>query len=191
MRSARCFSCPDASTAPASSCAAVIQSARPSRAPQATRNAATSAPLKENTQDQGTSVATLGAFFAPAPQRRFPGTAGSVGRARAYARQVVEQSVPGIAEGQVALVEFLVSELVTDACRHGAEPGGSVAVTMCAFTGGVQIQVHAAPRRRPRHKPRKPARQRGRGLLIVGALADSWGVADRPLGKIGWAEPAW
>ncbi len=64
-------------------------------------------------------------------------------------------------------------------------------MAVTASLSGVRIEVHDPVRRRPRHKPRNPARRRGRGLLVVGALANSWGVADRPLGKIVWAEPAW
>lgn len=129
--------------------------------------------------------------LAPARPQRFSGTARSVGRARTYARHIVEHSVPGISEEHVALVELLVSELVTNACRYGTEPGDSVAVAISASTGGAQIQVHDATRRRPHLKPHNPARQRGRGLLIVEAVASNWGVADRPLGKIVWAELAW
>ncbi|MEU7160207.1 ATP-binding protein [Streptomyces chrestomyceticus] len=127
----------------------------------------------------------------PASHPTFPGTSRAAAHARTYARQIVERSVPGIAEGPVRDVELVVSELVTNAIRYGTEPGDRITVAVIASLSGVRIEVHDPVRRRPRHKPHKPARQRGRGLLVVGALANSWGVADRPLGKIVWAELAW
>ncbi|MEN2420966.1 ATP-binding protein [Streptomyces rimosus] len=129
--------------------------------------------------------------LVPAPPRTFPGTARSVGQARTYARQIVERSVPGITEEQLAQVALLVSELVTNACRYGAEPGDLVAVGVTASPTGARIQVHDPARRRPRRKRPAPDSQRGRGLLIIEAVATAWGVADRPLGKIVWAELAW
>ncbi|WP_078897957.1 ATP-binding protein [Streptomyces rimosus] len=128
---------------------------------------------------------------ALAPPRKFPGTARSVRQARAYARRVAQQSVPGIAEEHLAQVELLVSELVTNACRYGTEPGDLIAVAVTASPAGAQIQVHDPARRRPRRRPPNPDRQRGRGLLIVEAVASSWGVAERPLGKVVWAVLAW
>ncbi|RSO21602.1 ATP-binding protein [Streptomyces sp. WAC 06725] len=125
------------------------------------------------------------------PLHIFPSTPRAAGQARTYAREVAAKSMPGITGEQLAQVELLVSELVTNACRYGTEPGDLIAVGVTTSATGAQVQVHDPARRRPRHKPPNVNRQRGRGLLIIEAIASNWGVTDRPLGKIVWAELAW
>ncbi|MFH8407963.1 ATP-binding protein [Streptomyces sp. NPDC018019] len=68
--------------------------------------------------------------LAPAPPRTWPSTSRTAGQARAYARKIVEQATPGITEERLADVELIVSELVINACRYGAEPGDLAAVAV-------------------------------------------------------------
>ncbi|EDY43090.1 ATP-binding protein [Streptomyces sp. SPB074] len=85
-------------------------------------------------------------------------------------------------------VRLCVSELATNAVLHGAAPGRGFLVKIDADDEAVRLEVHDSRSRRPH--PRRPddTDTVGRGLILVTALADGWGVEDRtPLGKIVWS----
>ncbi|GAA1396328.1 hypothetical protein GCM10009639_32320 [Kitasatospora putterlickiae] len=85
--------------------------------------------------------------------------------------------------------ELLTSELVTNALRHT----GQGAVFDAVLTGDqrLRVEVHDGAARLPgrRRDPDMYATS-GRGLLLVEALADSWGVQLRGDGKVTWFELA-
>ncbi|MGW4986659.1 ATP-binding protein [Streptomyces mirabilis] len=84
----------------------------------------------------------------------------------------------------VDTVELLVSEVVTNAYRHSSlETYVSMERTPDDFR--VTVWDHA-PGATP--KPQTPADgdERGRGLGIVEACSDAWGVRDYPYGKAVW-----
>ncbi|WP_256640845.1 ATP-binding protein [Streptomyces murinus] len=112
----------------------------------------------------------------------------SAGRARTYVREVLAHGEPPVAADCVDTVVLIVSELVTNAYRYGTEPGDSVLVVVSATPDCVRVEVHDPRRRRPRPREATGDSIRGRGLHIVGALAERWGVDDRPFGKKVWAE---
>ncbi|MFF2651639.1 ATP-binding protein [Streptomyces sp. NPDC058045] len=121
----------------------------------------------------------------------FASDPGSVSKARAYAREVVEHYAPDAPRTLIEDLQLIVSELVTNSIRYGTEPGDSVAVVLSASAGRVRVEVHDPSRRYPRFKAPSADRQRGRGLIVLDALAHKWGVAPRPFGKFVWAELAW
>ncbi|MFF0715952.1 ATP-binding protein [Streptomyces bauhiniae] len=85
-------------------------------------------------------------------------------------------------------IQLCVSELATNAVLHGTAPGRGFLVKLDADDEVVRLEVHDSRRRRPR--PRQPGDTdtTGRGLLLVTALADDWGVEDRvPIGKVVWS----
>lgn len=127
----------------------------------------------------------------PPPQAKFSREPETVGHAREYALEVIQRTAPDLAADHVSDVQLIVSELVTNALRYGGEPGDSVAVVVEVSLDRARVEVHDTSRRRPKFKPASKERQRGRGLFIVDALAIAWGVDDRPLGKIVWAELKW
>ncbi|CAL2058491.1 MULTISPECIES: ATP-binding protein [Streptomyces] len=112
----------------------------------------------------------------------------SVGRARAYVREVLARDEHPVAADCVDAVVLIVSELVTNAYRYGTEPGDSILVVVSTTPDRVRVEVHDPRRRRPRPREATGESIRGRGLHIVGALAERWGVDDRPFGKKVWAE---
>ncbi|MGI5444160.1 ATP-binding protein [Streptomyces sp. CA-243310] len=111
--------------------------------------------------------------------------------AREWAREFVNYEAPGAPHEHVDDVLLVLSELVTNAVRYGTEPGDSVRVVLDARTGATRIEVHDPSRRHPRQLPESDERQRGRGLFILDALAVTYGVDDRPMGKAVWAELRW
>jgi len=127
----------------------------------------------------------------PPPQLMLAADPESVGAARAYAREFVSFYVPDSPAESTDDVTLVVSELVTNAVRYGTEPGDSVLVVLDAVPGRARVEVHDTARRRPQQRPESDERGRGRGLFILEALAATWGVDDRPFGKIVWAELEW
>ncbi|MET7937837.1 ATP-binding protein [Streptomyces sp. NPDC005322] len=110
----------------------------------------------------------------------------SVTRARHYAaRMVAEWGHPALAEDAA----LIVSELGTNAVRHGQVPGRLFRVQLTLTKARLRIAV-TDPRgeRLPRPRRPSPADKNGRGLLIVRALATRWGVRTRIVGKEIWAE---
>jgi anti-sigma regulatory factor (Ser/Thr protein kinase) len=100
--------------------------------------------------------------------------------------QLLRWGVPGLSD----TAELLTSEIVTNALVH-TDHG---AVLTATFTGGaarrlrVEVQDFVAHRPKVRHpSDQSPS---GRGLLLVEALADTWGVRPQKAGKTVWFELA-
>lgn len=86
-------------------------------------------------------------------------------------------------------VLLCVSELATNALVHGVPPGRGFLVRVRHDGGVVRVEVHDSGGGRPRIADREDnGGEGGRGLLLVAALADKWGVAERNPGKTVWAE---
>ncbi|MFE2377909.1 ATP-binding protein [Streptomyces sp. NPDC059398] len=112
-----------------------------------------------------------------------------VARARAELRTVLESW------GLTPLTDtacLVLSELLTNAGRHAVvSPGREIETRFLrgAHGPGVRIEVHDASSVPPRMLAPGPDTEGGRGLLLVEALADSWGFGERGgPGKVVWAE---
>lgn len=68
-----------------------------------------------------------------------PRSATSVAGARDSARQFLESLVPGLAPETADTVVLFVSELVTNALRHG---GGSCTMDLTAHPDSIEVAVH-------------------------------------------------
>ncbi|KOV85802.1 hypothetical protein ADL01_07920 [Streptomyces sp. NRRL WC-3618] len=102
------------------------------------------------------------------------------------ARLVAAWGHPELA-GDTALV---VSELMTNALLHGSIRGRLIRVRLTATSAALRVEV-SDPRGERVPCPREVTGddQFGRGLLLVGALAEQWGVGPREgVGKTVWAE---
>ncbi|WP_405442072.1 ATP-binding protein [Streptomyces niveus] len=116
----------------------------------------------------------------------------SVGLARLELRKALTGWGLSALEDSATLV---LSELVTNAVRHARVPSGREIETRFMPMGlpepdGLRIEVHDASALRPLVRTGDPGACDGRGLVIVDALADAWGVSDRVgVGKLVWA--AW
>ncbi|MEU5092614.1 ATP-binding protein [Streptomyces sp. NPDC021356] len=96
----------------------------------------------------------------------------------------------GLAEwGRAEDVALCTSELATNALLHGV-PSGRGFLLRVRYDGAVvRVEVHDSGGGTPRI-PEDPAdaAEGGRGLLLVSALSDKWGVGERNPGKVVWAE---
>jgi anti-sigma regulatory factor (Ser/Thr protein kinase) len=90
-----------------------------------------------------------------------------------------------LTEAQRQDAELVISELVTNALRHGL--GDVVVRTSLADGDLLQVSVTDSGPELPAMQPFDPGRIGGVGLRIVDRLASEWGVAPFPGGKTVWA----
>lgn len=89
-------------------------------------------------------------------------------------------------------VLLCVTELATNALRHGVPSGRGfrVLIYLERTERALRIELHDSGDGEVRAADGWPGveEEGGRGLLLVAALADKWGVAERNPGKIVWCE---
>lgn len=120
--------------------------------------------------------------------RRFTRSDASVPAARAFAREVISATRAAVDGAVLDDLLLCVSELATNAVRHGVPVGGALLVKVGADAYRVRVECHDANRRRPRLRHPADDDQTGRGLLLVEAVASRWGTGERPFGKYVWFE---
>lgn len=112
-----------------------------------------------------------------------PAVAGSVGAARAIVREAGTE----VPEDTLADAELLVSELVSNAVRHG---GAEIRLAVTRGEEDLEIRVFDDGAGEPRMRTTDcgPHEASGRGLMLVERLASQWGVESAPAGpgKIVW-----
>ncbi|MDT0469609.1 SpoIIE family protein phosphatase [Streptomyces gibsoniae] len=112
---------------------------------------------------------------------QLPDAPAVVSRARALVtRQLQKWGLDDLVES----TELIVSELFTNAIRHGAGPIGLRLIRHDMLTCEVSDTRDSHPRlRHPRTTD-----ENGRGLLLVSKLSRRWGTRCTPDGKLIWAE---
>ncbi|MBC3843608.1 ATP-binding protein [Streptacidiphilus sp. 4-A2] len=107
------------------------------------------------------------------------------------ARRLITDTVASwelpLSESDLCDVELLSSELITNAVVHTA-----AACAVCVRWTGERLRVEVTDSEPALPAPASPdlAAQQGRGLLLVAALAASWGAEPDPAGKRVWFEVA-
>ncbi|MFD0148357.1 ATP-binding protein [Streptomyces sp. NPDC055721] len=92
----------------------------------------------------------------------------------------------GVTGSAAEAAELVVAELASNAALHGRVPGRDFEVRMELDGDHVRIELSdARGERRP--LPSEQPDEGGYGLLLVAALATTWGVKDRSVGKTVWA----
>lgn len=127
---------------------------------------------------------------SPLAMKLWPPTARSVYRARH--ELLVTLRTWGMADlaDEAGLV---LSELMTNAVRHGRMPGRKVGTHFIRRPDGVRIEVHDARDGKPEMRVAEAYDESGRGLALVDAITGRrWGVTERHgPGKLVWAEVAY
>ncbi|MFJ9829721.1 ATP-binding protein [Streptomyces sp. NPDC101160] len=88
--------------------------------------------------------------------------------------------------GATDVAELLTSELVTNALVH-TEQGAIVTATVDPEQLRVEVRDFVPDLKQPSVPPADDGTH-GRGLVLVQALADSWGVDRSGAGKVVWFE---
>ncbi|HYI62892.1 MAG TPA: ATP-binding protein [Acidimicrobiales bacterium] len=112
-------------------------------------------------------------------ERRFDGETASVGEARAFA----EGAVRGLTGEELSSLAVMVSELASNSVRHARSP-----FRLSVTQQGTDVRVEVTDRGQgtPRAGALSPSALSGRGLRIVEALAETWGVEDDDRGTTVW-----
>ncbi|MEV6807135.1 ATP-binding protein [Streptomyces sp. NPDC051132] len=110
----------------------------------------------------------------------------SVRFAREFARRTLAEWAATERGDDVLLC---VSELTTNAVLHGVPAGRGFLLRLARHADGVlRVEVHDSGPGEVRVPEPSTVAEHGRGLLLVAALADKWGVGERDPGKIVWCE---
>jgi serine phosphatase RsbU (regulator of sigma subunit)/PAS domain-containing protein len=94
----------------------------------------------------------------------------------ALARRAVETDAGALSAEELDVARLLVSELVTNAVRHGA--GGEVVLALSVDGERARFEVHDAGSRLPARRTPSGANG-GYGLNLVASLASRWGVGPK------------
>ncbi|GAA0305742.1 ATP-binding protein [Streptomyces turgidiscabies] len=133
----------------------------------------------------------------PAPEREFTMRFTSTPRGARLARRLVSHRLNDWGHPYTTPVNetltLITAELTANAVRHGHVPGRDFHLQLTLAEGTFRIEVtdtRAEKRPPPTPPTPDPASESGRGLLLVAALSDDWGVTPRPAapGKTIWAE---
>ncbi|BDH12309.1 SpoIIE family protein phosphatase [Streptomyces hygroscopicus] len=96
------------------------------------------------------------------------------------ARQLADWGLERIAYG----TELILSELITNAIRYGAEP---IHVRLLHTPGTLISEVSDGSSTSPHIRQAKDTDEEGRGLFLVAQFAEHWGTRYSPRGKTIWA----
>ncbi|MEU9100448.1 ATP-binding protein [Streptomyces sp. NPDC048361] len=96
----------------------------------------------------------------------------------------------GLPPGAIDTAPHLVAELAANAATHGRLPGRDIRLALRATTDVLRIEVtDTRGGDLPRRRSPAPDSVSGRGLVLVEAFADRWGVELGPVPrKTVWAE---
>ncbi len=114
-------------------------------------------------------------------QRFFPAEPASVPAARRF----VVDIAPGLPEPTTHALALLVSELATNCVVHA---GTGFRVTVDLLGGKVRVEVLDSGAGHAQLRSPSPEQANGRGLHLVSALSDEWGIVPSPTqqGKTVW-----
>jgi anti-sigma regulatory factor (Ser/Thr protein kinase) len=104
--------------------------------------------------------------------------------ARMFARDCCRRW--SISANDVDTVQLCFSELVTNAIEHTRTPLIRVKLVLFRRDAKLFLSVRDGGTARPTTREVKADDERGRGLLIVDLVSDSWGVRVHSRGKLVW-----
>lgn len=110
------------------------------------------------------------------------------GESARAARRLVEHALAAWAlDALVDDASLVVTELVANAAVHAR--GDAIRVTVSRLEkGGAEVAVADKSHTRPTRRTPGPEEISGRGLLLIDAIAETWGTDTTSWGKRTWAE---
>jgi anti-sigma regulatory factor (Ser/Thr protein kinase) len=111
--------------------------------------------------------------------RRFDCRPESVAGARHFVRDLLSDQPREIVEA----AELMTSELATNSVRHACS---DFELAILLSRDEIRVEVSDHGRGQPVPRSPTPRERSGRGLQIVQALSDAWGVSPSPSGKLVW-----
>ncbi|MDQ0577986.1 ATP-binding protein [Streptomyces rishiriensis] len=122
----------------------------------------------------------------PSCESSFPAVTASIAAARHWVRDCVEGFGDPLRGRPISqTTELLVSELITNAIRHGAGPP----LIRLTWNGRLlRIAVSDDSDRWPRMRATERSEPGGFGMQLLEQLAQRWGVTPRHPGKTVWAD---
>jgi anti-sigma regulatory factor (Ser/Thr protein kinase) len=113
-----------------------------------------------------------------------PAEASSAAAARAAVRSLLLSGGAGAGDAQALdRALLLTSEVVTNAILHARTP---LRLTAALDAGQIIVRVYDGLRLLPRRRTYRADAGTGRGMHLVEALADHWGVDETSAGKCVW-----
>jgi anti-sigma regulatory factor (Ser/Thr protein kinase) len=110
--------------------------------------------------------------------RRFRCQPEAVPAARRFVRDVLADQEPELTQA----AELMISELATNCVRH-AHTDFELAIDA---RGDIRVEVRDTGSGRPVVLSPPPRQLSGRGMQIVAAMSDAWGIIPDPTGKTVW-----
>ncbi|MEU6086479.1 SpoIIE family protein phosphatase [Streptomyces sp. NPDC047085] len=163
----------------------------PGRTPEATCVAVTAAMLSDQPRDDIALLVARTRRLGPdqVAEWEVPRDPAAVAPVRsACARRLAEWGLEQVA----FTAELILSELITNAVRYGAEP---ITVRMLRTrppgspdAGTLIFEVADGSSTSPRLRRAKVTDEGGRGLFLVARFSERWGTRYTPTGKVIWAE---
>jgi anti-sigma regulatory factor (Ser/Thr protein kinase) len=111
---------------------------------------------------------------------RLPAEPSSAGAARRFVHEALRDALHA---SDIEVAALLTSELVTNAVLHAGTP---VELVVRCRDGRVQIEASDSGPHAPRQLAWEEGSESGRGMTIVTALSDEWGVLPTAQGKTVW-----
>jgi hypothetical protein len=132
--------------------------------------------------DQVSAVTELGEVpVPPTARRRIVPDRDAPGHARAAVQEFCRREGVG---GDRDAAQLVASELVTNAVVHAGTP---IDLTLRLMNSTLHVAVRDGGPGRPRVADVDESAESGRGLILVDALASSWGTFFPDSGKVVWA----
>ncbi len=104
-------------------------------------------------------------------------------RSAAAARRYVLERLGPLDSETAGTLELLTSELVTNAVLHARTP---LVLGVARSVEHILVCVGDRNLLRPQQQPYSEERTDGRGIVILQALAERWGIATDARGKVVW-----
>ncbi|MFI5822859.1 ATP-binding protein [Streptomyces rishiriensis] len=119
----------------------------------------------------------------PQFEASFPADPAAIPPIRRQLRALLkEDGLEHVADDVALICQELMANAVVHGCRN-LPPGTALKITVTWSDAQLRAVVHDPSDEKPREQGASRSRTSGRGLRLVGALSDRWGVESAPTGS--------